>query len=261
MSSTSTRRTLNSITTRWLVLVLALLTPSHSSAEERDAKAIELAQGVLTTMGGEDAWQGTRFLRFNFFGFRLHHWDRYTGRHRFEGTNRDGDSYVVLHNINTREGSVVVNGKTLKGDDKATWLKRAYGAWINDTYWLIMPYKLLDPGVHLTYDGEEKIDDITFDKLKLTFDKVGLTPGDTYWAYINRETGLMERWAYFLEGWEDNREPTVWQWLDWQRHGEIMLSSRRVNIDDGSERPLGDIKVFDSLPDEVFESPTPIKAD
>ncbi len=263
MRSTTMRRTqtLSYVRASWLGLILAALLPLSSFAEERDAKAVKLAHNVLETMGGEEAWQGTRFLRFNFFGFRLHHWDRYTGRHRLEGKSREGDSYVVLHNINTRQGSVVVNGETVEGEDKAQWLERAYGAWINDTYWLIMPYKLLDPGVNLAYDGEEAIDGATFDKLKLTFNQVGLTPGDTYWAYINRETGLMERWAYSLEGWEDDREPTIWQWLDWQRHGNIMLSSKRVNISDDSERPLGDIGVFDRLPDSIFESAEPVKAD
>ena len=31
----------------------------------------------------------------------------------------------------------------------------AYAIWVNDTYWLLMPYKMKDPGVTLAYDGEE----------------------------------------------------------------------------------------------------------
>jgi hypothetical protein len=94
----------------------------------------------------------------------------------------------------------------------------------------------------------------------LTFDGVGLTPGDRYWAYVNRSTHLMERWAYHLEDWDAEQEPTAWQWLDWQRYGGIMLSPRRVKTDDGSERLLGDIAVFDQLPDSVFTSPEPVTA-
>ncbi|MEM7582283.1 MAG: hypothetical protein AAF560_02795 [Acidobacteriota bacterium] len=245
----------------WLSLALTLLMPWRSQAEQRDPKAVGIAQNVLAKMGGEEAWQGTRYLRFNFFGFRTHHWDRYDGRHRFEGKSRDGDSYLVLHNINTRQGDVWINGEAIDGEAKSQWLERAYGAWINDTYWLIMPYKLLDPGVNLAYDGEETIEGTTFDKLRLTFNSVGMTPGDTYWAYINRDSGLMERWAYHLESWEDDREPTAWQWLDWQSYGNIMLSSRRVKTDDGNERPLADIAVFNSLPNSVFESSDPVAAE
>ena len=247
---------------RWLVFLLAAaFLPATTTAEQRDAKAVELARGVLAAMGGEEAWQETRFIRFNFFGFRTHHWDRATGRHRLEGKTKEGDAYVVLHDVDTREGTVVVNGEEVEGEDKAAWLERAYGAWINDVYWLVMPYKMMDSGVNLAYDGEEEIDGATFDKIKLTFEGVGLTPGDTYWAYVNRETGLMERWAYFLQDYEKDREPTHWQWLDWDRYGKVMLSPRRVKVDDGSERPLGELAVFDHLPDSVFESAEPVKLD
>ena len=247
---------------RWLALALAIaMLPASGFAQQRDAKSVELAERMLEAMGGEQAWQDTRFVRFNFFGARLHHWDRHTGRHRLEGKTRDGDEYLLLHNVNTREGTAVVNGEVLDGEDKASWLERAYGMWINDTYWLVMPYKLMDPGVSLEYDGEEEIDGTTFDKVKLTFDKVGLTPGDTYWAYINRATGLMERWAYFLEDWEEGREPTHWQWLDWSRYGGIMLSSRRLNPDGEREALLDELAVFDHLPDSVFESAEPVAMD
>ncbi len=68
----------------------------------------------------------------------------------------------------------------------------------------------------------------------------------------------MERWAYHLEGWEADREPTHWQWLDWQRYGGILLSPRRVNAADDKERTLGEIAVFDHLPDAVFTSPAAV---
>ena len=234
------------------VLALALAAPALAAS---DPEAVKVAERTLEAMGGADAWGATRFLRFNFFGFRLHHWDRYTGRHRLEGQTRDGDAYVVLHNIQTREGKVWLNGEPLAGEAADEWLERAYGAWVNDTYWLLMPYKLRDPGVNLAHDGEEEIDGQVYDKLKLTFDGVGLTPGDTYWAYVNRETGLMDRWAYFLESYDEDREPTHWLWLDWQDYGGIKLSPLRKNAEDGSERPLGELAVFGELPDEVFTSP------
>jgi len=242
-------------------LLTASLFPATAVAEERDPKAVELARGVLEAMGGDEAWAATRCLRFDFFGFRLHHWDRHTGRHRLEGKDREGNAYVVLHDVDSREGTVVVNGEVVEGEDKAKRLEGAYGAWINDTYWLVMPYKMLDPGVNLAYDGEEELDGVTFDKLKLTFEGVGLTPGDTYWAYVNRETHLMERWAYFLQDWEEGREPTHWQWLDWGRYGGVLLSSRRIKVDDGSERPLSELAVFDHLPDSVFESAAPVEGE
>jgi hypothetical protein len=156
---------------------------------------------------------------------------------------------------------VWLDGKEATGDAAKEWLDRAYGAWVNDTYWLLMPYKLRDPGVQLAYDGEEEIDGVTYDRLALRFKSVGLTPGDRYWAWINRETGLMDRWAYRLEDWEADRPRTVWKWLDWDRYGDIVLSPRRVQVDDGAERSLEDLAVFGTLPDSVFESPDPVRVD
>jgi hypothetical protein len=126
-----------------LLTMMTVAVPGAGAAT--DEKAAALAAEVMTAMGGEEAWQATRYLRFDFFGFRLHHWDRYTGNHRLEGKTRDGDAYVVLHNVNSREGEAWLNGDKLDGDALAEWLERAYGAWINDTYWLVMPYKLRSP--------------------------------------------------------------------------------------------------------------------
>lgn len=241
----------------FILLLIALFCSSAAAEhhEKRDPKAVEIAQRTLEAMGGADAWSATRFLRFDFFGFRLHHWDRHTGRHRLEGKTREGQEYVVVHDIDDggkAAGTVWLDGKALEGDDRAQWLERAYGAWINDTYWLIMPYKLLDPGVHLAHDGSEQLDGTTYDKLKLTFAGVGLTPGDTYWAFIDRETGLMGRWAYHLESFEQDQEPTHWRWTGWQEYGGIKLAPKRVKVDDGSERQLGQIAVLDHLPDAAF---------
>lgn len=226
-----------------------------------EGRAKELAEQTLKAMGGRDGLAATRYFRFNFFGFRLHHWDSHSGDHRLEGKTREGESYVVLHNINSRQGSAWLDGEALKGEKLDEWLKNAHSAWINDVYWLLMPYKMLDPGVHLAYDGEETLDGVVYDKVLLTFDEVGLTPGDRYWAYLNRETGLMDRWAYVLQDWEADRQPTQWQWTDWQRYGRILLSPRRFNPDGEREALLSELAVFDTLPADVFTSPEPVVVD
>ena len=248
----------------FLALALAALAclglARPSAAEGSDGKALEIAERVLEAMGGAEAWQDTRFLRFNFFGFRTHHWDRHTGRHRLEGQTREGQSYVVLHDLGSRQGKVYLDGELASGEAAAQWLERAYGAWVNDTYWLLMPYKLRDPGVLLTYDGEATIGGTTYDRLRLRFEGVGLTPGDTYWAYINRDTSLMDRWEYFLESWEEGREPTGWDWVGWRRYGGIMLSPLRVKVDDGSQRELANLAVLESLDEAAFTDPAPVPA-
>ena len=112
----------------------------------------------MQALGGKEAWDNTHFLRFTFASRRTHHWDKWSGNHRIEGQTPEGQKYVVLHNLNTRQGEAWLDGKKAEGDAVKEWLDRAYAAWINDTYWLLMPYKLQDPGVNLTYEGTEQLD-------------------------------------------------------------------------------------------------------
>ena len=104
-------------------------------------------------------------------------------------------------NVNSKEGRAWVGGKELAGAELKEALERGYGAWVNDTYWLLMPYKMTDPGVTLKYAGEERgANGAMYDKVNLSFDNVGLTPKDTYWVWVNRDTGMVDRWDYVLKG-------------------------------------------------------------
>ncbi len=239
-----------------IVFALALGTAlSASAAPPPEA----LADRVLDAMGGKQAWDDTRFVHFTFAGRRTHWWDRYTGRHRVEGKTQEGRAYVVLLNLNTKEGTAYLDGQKQAGEEAAKLLVTGYGTWVNDTYWLLMPYKLRDPGVHLANDGEETIDGTTYDKLLVSFDKVGLTPGDRYWAYINRKTGLMDRWAFLLEDAEPGAAPSAWLWQGWQRYGAIQLSGQRVQVGGDRKLELGEISVA-AIPDALFDSPAPASA-
>jgi hypothetical protein len=240
------------LTGSFLIAALALA-PGLGSAQ--DAKAV--AAHLQKALGGKEAWDNTHFIKFSFAGRRTHWWDKWSGRHRVEGQTKEGQKYVVLENINTKEGTAWLDGKKAEGD-KAK--EGAYGAWVNDTYWLLMPYKIQDPGVNLAYDGEEKIDGKTYDKLALSFGNVGLTPGDRYWAYINRDTGLMDRWAFILQDMPKDGPPSAWAWDGWQKYGNIMLAPHRSQLNGGDRKlELGDIAVYDKLPDSVFTSPEAVQ--
>jgi hypothetical protein len=244
-----------------LLAAACTLTPAVG-AEQAGAStpgAGELADRVLDGLGGAEAWEATRYIVFEFAGARSHWWDRYTGRHRMEGSTPEGAPYVVLHDVHDagEAGRAWVGGEQLTGEQAAAMVRGAYAAWVNDTFWLISPYKLRDPGVHLDVAGRETVDGVTYDTLHLSFGDVGLTPGDQYWMFVHPETGRVDRWAYVLE----SQEPpsTAWRWLDWERYGPgILLSSRRVREEDGRTLTLGPISVPDELPDAVFDSPEPV---
>ena len=241
-----------------LAAVLAIVLAIPAAQAAADDKAQELAQRSVEAMGGSEAWDAVRFVRFSFAGFRTHHWDKHEGRHRLEGKTREGDAYVVLLDLDTKDGHAWLNGEKLEGEAAAKWLENSWSAWINDTYWLVMPFKLFDPGVSLTYEGKETIDGKDHEKVRLTFDSVGLTPGDTYWVFFDPKTGLVARWAYVLEDWEEGREATVWTWGGWHSYGGVLLATERKMVGGDRELPMKDLAVFDSLPDSVFTSPEPV---
>jgi len=238
-----------------------------SSAEESegaaasDPKALAIADKVMEALGGKDAWDQTRFLRFDFAVekdgkpqvSRSHTWDKWTGRYRLEGKTKEGDAYLVLTNVNSKEGSAYLKGERLKGEDEAKYLKQAYGIWVNDAYWLTMPYKLRDPGVILTYAGNEKGGQEAWDKIALSFDNVGLTPKDKYWAYVNEKTHLVDKWEYILKG--GSGPATAFLWKGWRRYGKVMLAPERVNVKDNVRIWFPVLVAPDTVSDARFTSP------
>jgi hypothetical protein len=243
-----------------IALVIAARAVAQSETKASDARAIVIADEMLAALGGQEAWDATRFLHFGFAGRREHWWDKHSGRYRLEGATKENEPYVVLMDLDTKQGRAWLSGQEASGEKLDELLKSAWGAWVNDTYWLLMPYKLRDPGVTLADAGEETVDGVVYDKVQLSFANVGLTPGDRYWAYVNRSTHLMDRWAYILESMDPQGPPTVWEWQGWTRHGKILLAPERRQV--GAEQrtlSLQPVEVPAALPDAVFTDPKPLR--
>src|SRR5215475_13301124 len=154
-----------------------VLAAARVLAADRDPKADAIGKEMIAAMGGEKAWEKARQFQFDFVVerdgkkavTRSHAWDRYTGDYRLSGTDKNGFPFTVYFNVNTKQGKAFSGGKPAVGEAEATLMKNAYGAFINDTYWLLAPWKVFDPGVHLTYDGEKPCPDGgACDILKLT---------------------------------------------------------------------------------------------
>jgi len=223
------------------VLLLALLSVTADRAEDsRDPAAVAVASRTLEAMGGAPAFAKLRTLKFDFVVerdgkevARVHHvWDRWDGRYRLEAVNREGKAVLTLFNVQKPgEGRSWLDGKELSGDDLKKALDRAYGRFINDTYWLLMPAKMLDPGVNLASEAAVEKDGKTYDVVRLTFGEgVGLTPHDTYWAYVSKDSGLMERWDFVLTG-QEAKDRSTYLWTDWQTVGGVRLAMKKSAAD------------------------------
>ena len=221
--------------------------------EGSDAEAIAVADRVMEAMGGRQAWDATRFLRWRFFGRRLHVWDKHSGDLRIEAADSEDRPLVILMNLGSGEGRVWRSGaEILDPAERAELLETGEAWWINDSYWVFMPYKLKDTGVTLRYVGEGALEDgRRAEVLELTFEAVGRTPENKYHVYVAGESGLVEQWDYYADARDE--EPRIrTPWRDWRRFGPILLS------DDRGERGHTELAVFDDLPRTVFTDPAPV---
>jgi hypothetical protein len=237
--------------------IIAGLVSAPAAAQQRDPKAVELAKSVMQAMGGEKAWDNVHFLRYDFIVSmggetrvnRGHLWDKWAGRYRFESKTKDGKSQVVLFNVNDQRGDVYIDGARIEGDDAAAALKGAYSAFINDMYWLAMPWKWLDSGVSLKYSGPAEHDGRKFEMIELSFNNVGLTPGDHYKAYVDPASKLMTYWEYTLQSGNEG----AWNW-DYGTHKGVKLASSHSNAE-GASISMGTVAVFDEVEDSFFTDP------
>ena len=210
-----------------------------------DPAAVELADSVMVAMGGRRNWDRIRFVSWNFSGRRNLVWDKGEGRVRIESLP---DSTIYLVNIHDLTGRVRVGGQELSEPDSLKkMLAKAKSIWINDSYWLFMPFKLKDTGVTLKYLGEDTTSaGLPCNVLELTFDNVGDTPGNKYRVFVDIKDNLVDEWAYYKDAAQD--EPSqVWPWDNYKKYGDILLSADRS---DG--RGPRDVRVDDKLPDAVF---------
>ena len=243
----------------FIALLALALPPTMLSGQPMDAKAVEIAQTLTDAMGGREALTNARYLQFSFlvvadgqYRARRHHfWDTWQGRYRLESRPVRGQTEFVLFNVNTQQGDVYVDGNKIEGEEAETALTAAYRSFINDTYWLMMPWKWLDPGVKLSYIGSEEYRGEVCDVVELTFQGVGLTPGDIYRGYVSRQSGFMVRWTYTVE----SGSTGDWDW-EYTETGGIKLASNHKSPD-GREIRMGTVVASTDLAtDAFFTDPT-----
>jgi len=229
--------------------------PPTEPDPESDPAALAVVERLENAMGGRTAWEDTRYVAWTFFGRRTHVWDRRENIDRIAWTSPDGASWVAVVDLDDRSGMVSRDGEPLGEDEAVEALEQAHAMWVNDSYWLVMPWKLRDPGVIVDIDplpavlpgGREA------DVLVVTFrDGTGLTPRNKYRVQVARDTGLVEQWAFYAEA-EDDEPRFRMPWTDWTKHGDILLSTGR-----GEGRSLAPAGTPRAVPEDLFTDPDPV---
>lgn len=248
-------------------LILAFIALCCAFTFPFDDRADAVANRVFDAMGTKMTWEKVRYMRFQFGSVRngqrnpavKHLWDRHTGDYRVEWRKPRGSdtTVVVLFNVNTKQGNAFYRTETIAPNrapdaEQATLLNVAYTRFINDTYWLLMPIKLMDNGVTRAYSADSS--NATHDVITLSFDNVGITPKDRYWVYVNKTTNLVDKWAYILQSNRDGKA-TAWEWTDYASYptnaGTVKLSSRKHNRANATDLLTDSISFPESIGDAL----------
>ncbi|MEM9719222.1 MAG: hypothetical protein AAGA10_08250, partial [Bacteroidota bacterium] len=176
-----------------------------------------------------------------------------TGDVKIEYTQDTVSERVVLLNVNTMEGKVQHNGEAFSdADSVAVLLQQAKGQWINDSYWVFMPFKMKDSGVTLKYVGTDStLAGVPCEVVSMTFSEVGNTPDNKYLVYIHPESHDVLQWDYYPTA-TDESPRFVSSWDAYKTYGNIRLSSDRV-FNGEAMRKLEELAVLDSLSEGFFK--------
>jgi hypothetical protein len=211
-----------------------------------DEKAIYLADDVMKGMGGRNAWNETRYLRWTYFNQRALLWDKKKERVRIDYLNQN---LKIILNYKTMTGRVRMNNRELtKMDSLDKYLQKGKEDFLNDAYWVFMPFLLKDDGVSLKYLGEkESMIGAKCEAIELSFKDRPVGGNIKYHIYINRVSRLVVEWTGYKMA--DDATPTFrTPWQDYRALGHIMMSGNR-----GEGKYLAPMGVYGEVPSSAFE--------
>jgi len=159
-------------------------------------------------------------------------WNRQTSEIIYEGPIQ-GDSVVTYSYYRNKLDST---------DKKMIAVDRKF---INDKYWFLFPFNLVeDTNTEIDVQGEKLAPIIREDRQKLTIqygDKGGYTPGDAYDVYYDDEDYLIDVWVYRKNGKVENPMPTTWE--DHKKLGSIIVGTDHYGQNENFRIYFDDLKV------------------
>ena len=216
----------------------------HVSGQTQPEKAKTIAGGVISAMGGSENFASVKYISWTFFGYRRIIWDKMNSRVRVDYLNK---KLSIITDLNDDTTKLYMNDVEITQPDS---LKK-YGfkgkkIWANDSYWLLMPFKLLDNGVNLDFVKDTVLNNSETSVIQLTFNQVGFTPENKYWVYVDNKTNYVIQWDYYRE-YSDTVPEFSNSWGGYKKYENIFLSGDR-----GTEGEITDICVWNYLPESVF---------
>lgn len=200
------KRELHTMRRRPIVLTLMALTLLATAApsQTRDARAEALITRWIEAAGGARLWDNVRDVQYTITtvwydstGKETRRRPRYVWikktdsgfRVRVERTEAEG-KYIQIWNDSAR---ALLNGVALP--DSARAVREVEYVAGDLTYWIGLPWKLRDPGVHLAFQT-----DVDADVVRVTFGEgVGKHDGDRFWYYWRDRSSPFPSEVHYIE--------------------------------------------------------------
>jgi hypothetical protein len=182
-----------------------------------------LAHNILKAIK-HNAYKNTRYIDWSFKGKRFYKWDK--NKHIVDV--KWNDARVLLHPNDLTKSTVYLNDKEVSYNDNL--VKRALRFFNNDSFWLVAPHKLFEPGIYRSIrmvDGKEA--------LHVKYSRGGTTPGDSY-VWILDENYLPTNYQMYVQ--KIKKLGTTVTWEDWTLtesgtllpKNHIYLSGKIINM-------------------------------
>lgn len=143
---------------------------------QQGPEADELARNMLEALN-VNAYINTDYLEWTFKGIHHYKWFKTDATCEVSWDHMT----VTLDFKNHMNSKVSAAGAVYNGKDKKKFIDKAINYFNNDSFWLVAPYKLFDPGV------ERRLVKLEEGKnaLLVTYTSGGSTPGDSYLWHLN----------------------------------------------------------------------------
>lgn len=219
-----------------LLLVVGLFIFAKISSEDLPAgqsgtKADEVAQQVMARLN-KPAFDQIPYLQWEFFrAGQKYFWDKKNNQAIIEW----GDNKVIM-NLDSQMAKSFISDAEQTGPEHEKLKDKAWSNWCNDSFWMIAPFKLFDPGT------TRELVEVTDGKpgsqgLKITYNSGGTTPGDSYLWYLdeNLRPYKYKMWTKILpvKGMESS-------WSGWEGHGGATFSTTHTLL--GKEVSMKNLK-------------------
>ena len=95
-------------------------------------------------------------------------------------------------------------------------------------FWFVMMFKLDNPGSIFEYTGNESVNSIAYDKVKVTYDPAvtGKEQNDTFILYVNPETKMVDQFYFSLPAFGFN-DPVLLMTLEYEEINGLKIPIKR----------------------------------